>query len=311
MLVPRTAPGQLGFFFSTPIDPTNVDAQYEMPMNNTIPIPKPYGHLPDFLSSDEMKVNNPFGQSYNNTFWQVTQTTGSGAKGANWNLILELIETAPPFEDSVQRVDPNKVPSSSQDVKNLVGGYLAPFNFFPKYRSPGKVNINTINQRAVWEALEWNYDLQVRQNTGSASKWFDVKKLRRGYDVFPSGTPGFLPTGQLNKNLDPTIPSQFRGAMTNAFTNNLDVANQPYPTAPPAPPAPISPEAMRQQRSVMSTILRPANVNTAVSISNNRMLLGPEVESQRQAGNATLDLQIKAEQSRQPYFELPTSHASP
>lgn len=227
--------------------------------------PSPYGYLPSFFAAASMRIVPLAGQPY----WQ---QPGGGPPGANWNLLMELVETSPPFADSEKWVDPTlfspsgalSPSSTSTDYlrEYLLKGYLAPFSALPTYQNPGKVNLNTIPRREVWDAVEWNYDQASRNQVSSLTRslsnprgpWDALKVSRRGYNI-NSNVGSFFGTTNpnlINPFLDANTPSQFAGAFRPGFSANIDVA-EPVGisvTIPSARPA-------RQDHSIYTGLMRP------------------------------------------------------
>ena len=309
MMVPRTAPGQLGQMFSTPqqyVAPGDVSrgfatGQYDLAARSSAaapaPWPTPYAYLPQFFSSPEMKVANTLGATPYEPYWQRTNTAAA-IKGSSWNLLLELVETAPVFADSERWIHPNQLSATPNIQTYLLGTHVPPFNHFSTYRVAGKTNVNTVANKAVWESIEFNYDSTARN--GTSTRWDEFKDLRRGY-VALANTGSFLAASELNTNLDASTPSQFRGALRSPFQSNINVANQPgvtivTPTM--LPPSPIQPETMRLARTAYSGLLRPN-----VTSPNDGSLLAPNWEAIRQGSvNALNDANLAAEFSRSPFL---------
>ncbi|QEG20612.1 hypothetical protein [Mariniblastus fucicola] len=79
--------------------------------------------------------------------------SGGGALYVNrFDRLLDFIEVPNPFIGS-ERFLPTSVPMTGA----LRFGLNAPFNSLPTFRSPGKININTINEQNVWNGLEGNF----------------------------------------------------------------------------------------------------------------------------------------------------------
>lgn len=180
MLVPLTGPGQFGFYHSVFEDDN--DQRH------------PFRFLPSFQTMNAWRVDHNIsgtpGSGYD--FDQIgawaqpgSQTARSGgsfptAAEADWPLLLEFVETRPPFVDAqkVYNPDPiirtmnpnypNAAPVNTRAI-NLADRFLdsrirsdyfspgtpeafvgptlrAPFNKTPSYRAAGKVNLNTITQ---------------------------------------------------------------------------------------------------------------------------------------------------------------------
>ncbi|MCY2973411.1 MAG: hypothetical protein NTW52_01960 [Planctomycetota bacterium] len=216
MLVPKTAPGQLGQFFSTPRPTPFVLNRYE---KTTTPQPlDSFGHLPNWFSNDLLKATINSERTSVGVFWPSWQRrplvsggsdpTEGPVRGANWNLLLELVETPPVFSDSEKWTRPDnfhltndtryasadylrrrllspfsrQVPgTAANDPWFAVGGFAAPFNSMPTYRVPGKINLNTIAHDEVWKALEWAYDNAAKTSTGASASFTAIKNARRGY----------------------------------------------------------------------------------------------------------------------------------
>lgn len=273
MLVPRTSPGQLGQSFTTPGRPSTI----------TIPPPPPaiqfattedrykvnaahvggnlppgFGHLIPFFSSDELKLNtagNP-----RPGYWQHTNydPATADARGMDMHLILELIETEQPYEDTDVFVDPARMNLATTLGFQTLSKYQAPFNRFSKYVAPGKINLNTISERAVWESLEWAFDKRAREGNSNVFKWAEVKNDRRGFAIGQASNQSNFLGNLSNVLLHPSIPTQFRGVYRSPFVSNMDVVNQPtIPVSVPTSTLSQSAYVMRDHRSIASGVLRP------------------------------------------------------
>ncbi len=203
MLVPRVGPGQLGQTFTTPRNANT--GRYETTARgggDFLPI---FGHLPNFFSSEVPKTTGSAGD----TFWQRPAAYASGPVGSNWSLLLELIETPSPYPDSARWVRPTLVNGTNQIDAALLGGYVAPFNFFSKYVAAGKVNLNAITEQRVWDAIEGNYDMKARTSARTTAEWVAFLNQRRGFDPATS-THAFLSGVNANANLHAKIPRNSR-----------------------------------------------------------------------------------------------------
>jgi hypothetical protein len=267
MLVPRTSPGLFGDSFTTPKGATPVDRYYLTTNPVKTDLPQPFGYLPAFFSTPKQKTAI---QTSTSPYWQQPATPGAST-GAGWELLLELIETQPPFLDSEKWIDPkwfvsgqtNNAPDYIRDY--LLSTYKAPGNAFPTYRTPGKVNLNTVSRREVWDGLEWNYDQTARNLAGSLARsssgggpWEAVKLARRGYRINTNvGTffTGSTRDWMINPFLDADTPSQFAGAFRPSFTAAIEPSEAKEIGGAPAITPP--PRSMRRERSNMASLLRP------------------------------------------------------
>ncbi len=179
MLVPRVGPGQLGQFFSTPTNANS--ARYEKMARggaNFLPF---FGYLPNFFSSEVPKSvpSTPI-----TNYWQRPNSFAVPADpvGSNFNLVLELLETPSPYPDDRQWVKPSYLNGTNTIDSQLLSLYRAPFNYFSQYTTAGKINLNTINEQGVFDALEGNYDFNARTGSGNrTTQWNDFLTRRRGY----------------------------------------------------------------------------------------------------------------------------------
>jgi hypothetical protein len=308
MMVPFTGPGQYGQLFVTPKNLANngrpedgfATGQYDISARpgNAPPVPwtTPFGNLPAFLSSPVSKVENT---GPTTPFWQ---QLGPNSSGAGWNLLLELIETQPPYDDSHRWINPANMNNSTPIETWMLGTRVPPFNYFTTYRTPGKVNLNTAAQLEVWRALELNYDQSMRNSTpspGTLNRWTEFKEVRRGYPVPATRTGSFFSANpnDRNTNLDAYVPSQFRGAFRSSFSANIDVPDPPGFT--PSPPLTLMPteETMRMKHSTYAHLLRPNSRQP-----NDGSLLGQHLEAHRGLNpNAADDAFLAAEFSRSPF----------
>ncbi|MCP4814361.1 MAG: hypothetical protein GY888_17775 [Planctomycetaceae bacterium] len=98
-----------------------------------------------------------------------------------------------------------------------------PFNFVPRYRVPGKINLNTIYSRDVWEGLMG----RVYSSGKPGVSWGEFKKSRKRKQP-PAGGPGGPATG-INLN-----SFEFAGVFRNANEGNYvpDLSTTPPSTGP-------------------------------------------------------------------------------
>ncbi len=130
MLVPLSHPGQL--FQETSLAQTATPWEtYKDTVDGDGARFLPFNHLPNFFDNS------------------VTDDSGNRTAKSDWNKILTLIEVNSPWADSnevVDRVHPS-----------INGYYSPPFNAISTFRTPGKVNINTLAGSQVWSGIERHY----------------------------------------------------------------------------------------------------------------------------------------------------------
>jgi len=305
MLVPKTAPGQFSMYVeATKTTDLTLPNKYGT-QNATDGI---FGYLPSFFNSEALETSTATqanGSVPARTFWQQRDSTsGATGTGSNLSLLLELVETAPPFVDSDRFVDAHSLDSSTDQVQqNLLQGYLPPFNRFPSYVKTGKVNMNTIAYKEVWDAIEWNFDNTIRLLPANASNWRDISNARRGYAI--GSDNGFL-GGSANPNLHAQIPTQFAAVFRSGFSSNLDASLQPGSTG----VMPLG-RVPRTIRPVQTGLLR-SDIFAPPGQVDRTMLFAADPNSQTLNGDSANrppapDLEvarIRAESVRQPFVDM-------
>jgi hypothetical protein len=284
MMVPLTGPGQFGLYHSAA-----VGAQLRDPFKNL---------LPSFQTMNAWNVNLP-ASGTSPGHWAIPVAPPSGAL-ADWPLLLEFVETQPPFADANKyyRPDTMEVLANSNPIgrrfmnsflppgytiadSNILSDiaasepstvrgptYLAPFNIKPSYVAAGKINLNTISfdsngQSRALKALENNY-LAYERGADTSSFAANFFQARQGYGgVIPQND--FL--GAVVPGLHPEFPTQFAGAFRPALSSNL------------APPLnnPQATERLRSKYGVETMLMRSnfVDANNQATPSNNDLLLAP------------------------------------
>ncbi len=143
-------------------------------------------------------------------------------------ILLELLATKNPWPDASKVENPaalvvaGYVPATATPEQHaqqtLFEPFRAPQNFFPTYREPGRINLNTLNEDTVFRGLMWNamtpdstsssswYDaLTAKLTSTSMPYWTEFQNLRRGFAV-PNPAPP-IPDG--NPYLNSTYPFEF------------------------------------------------------------------------------------------------------
>lgn len=212
MMVPASHPGQFGqdfTLFRNGPEPNVSDA-----------VAKPFGHLMPFLSSTQLDSSGGFG--------------ASATLGVDMSRLLALLETPSPYMDSTKYLSPSTTTSTLELSRERM-----PFNFLSTFRTPGKINWNTIPSSNVWMAIEANYLPASSLNRTSASNnrfWNAVELTRQGYTVAAGALAGGLPSGSFPHNytnhLNPDFPTQFAGLHRSPwhtqFSPALPGAGNPY-----------------------------------------------------------------------------------
>jgi hypothetical protein len=125
----------------------------------------------------------PFGQ-LPNVFHDVDDPTGTAPTDRSPHLyrLLEYLRVPSRFVGTETVGNPAAFVNRGDAHTQLV---RPPFNMLSNYREPGRVNLNTMTNQPVWDAV---------QNGHSSAAWSDVQGSRRGYTA---------------SGLDPNYPTQF------------------------------------------------------------------------------------------------------
>ncbi len=112
----------------------------------------PYS-APDRLTFDFSTDLNPadpydtvgFGDEYGHLLnFYGTEETAGGPDRSNFHLVMDYLEVPSRFAGTETTLDPATFTNN-------------PFNYIPRYRYPGKINLNTIYHEEVWDALMGGY----------------------------------------------------------------------------------------------------------------------------------------------------------
>lgn len=141
MLVPASQAGRLGLEYNTP----NLTTE-DYAGTNVGPT-APFGHLLNFFAS---------------------------SNGTNYHLILDWITTGSPFKGTETWF----TAANSQNFSAAgISKFRYPFNSVSAYREPGKININTVSDPRVWDAVMGNWGAS---GAGYGCTFLDLVKSRRG-----------------------------------------------------------------------------------------------------------------------------------
>ncbi len=193
MYVPLSSPGQLMQEFSVPLTNADliVDDLYADPMRGNI-----FRHLPNFFQ----EAQNPTSRTVRQAFTPA--------------VLLEMVTTPSPWSDAEKIVPPGNVNLASLTAPTntrtavAIGPLLPPYNRISQMREPGKVNINTLRDEAVWQGIEWNY-MNASSRGSSATTLAFANLIASRHTYFATATEKILPP--LNPNLNGEYPTEFPG----------------------------------------------------------------------------------------------------
>ena len=256
-LVPGTSPGQFGLYHSAYSGTERL----------------PFTYMPSFQAMNAWATNNVTPTEHDRSYWSVYEpVTTSSQHMADWHLLLDMVETQPPFADANRYMPPDAVlalSTSDTIAARYLNSYipqnysgvlsepetvrgatlLAPFNKQPNFVAAGKVNLNTVSfdrfgrSRAL-EAVDYSFSRGV-------SVTAPFKSARHGYDLANLPVNSFF--GYIIANMHPEFPTQFVGAYRPAMTSNIA----------PALRTPAATEQMRRGYGVETSLLRSADWNAA------------------------------------------------
>lgn len=155
MLVPASQAGRLGMEYGAPYI-TGEDYA-----GTTVGPAAPFGHLLNFFAS---------------------------SNGTNYHLILDWITTGSPFKGTETWFDPAKSQNFSAEGINK---FRFPFNSVHGYREPGKININTVSDPRVWDAVMGDWGAS---GAGYGCTFQELVESRRGSAGNQLDANGSLPT---------------------------------------------------------------------------------------------------------------------
>lgn len=161
------------------------------------PLSSGFPHLLNFFSSDK-----------------------ENGSGLNANLLFDYVTVPTPFASAYEHVSAEKLTTDSGHK------YNAPNHLIPLYREPGKINVNTIFNKNVFECLVGGFP--YAKNTTADEYWSRFVTSRRGYASTGAGGPEIL-------EMDPNCPTRF-GNPFRTPTGALDAVAIPGTTNQTSPP---------------------------------------------------------------------------
>lgn len=162
-------------------------------------------------------------------FFASTSLKGNRGDFAEFSRLLDFVEVPSRFAGANDVLDPGEFINGGND--HLLH---PPYNKLSRYREPGRINLNTIFDKRVWDALT---DGVFPATAGSADKWQEVVHSR-------SRLPN-TPTSPLPPDwymMDKGSPTLFRNPFRSAASNPL---------------VPLAGNAHLQARDVDVTLFRP------------------------------------------------------
>lgn len=132
-------------------------------------------------------------------------------------ILLECVGVRSPWADSWKLSHPaatQRLTTTPNEIyqTHLFENYRAPFNMLPTFREPGRINLNTISEPAVFRGLMWNMmtptDFTSRSTAATVPFQASIIDSRRGYTTLTAPTPSRTILDP-NPQLDPRAPSEF------------------------------------------------------------------------------------------------------
>jgi hypothetical protein len=144
MLVPASQAGRLGIEYGVPL------LSNEDYTGGTVGLTAPFGHLLNFFAS---------------------------SNGTNYHVLLDWLTTGSPFKGTETWFNKTKSENFSGDGINK---FRYPFNSVHGYREPGKININTVNDKRVWDAVMGDWGNDTATSAGYGCTFQELVESRRG-----------------------------------------------------------------------------------------------------------------------------------
>jgi hypothetical protein len=155
-------------------------------------------------------------------FFQSTvyDPTGSGSVrvGTDFHRLFDFVETPSPYVGTETWYGPaavNATPGSPVTFQDPGTGYRAPFNRLSRGRDPGKININTVVDPLVWDAIVSTYpEMQSaaaawpNSPTPGTNLFMQMLYTRRGYPVLATDPPDNNTTADMFRG-NPNYPTIF------------------------------------------------------------------------------------------------------
>jgi hypothetical protein len=160
MLVPASSPSRLGLEFTT-------ETRQDPYRGNTVDnLRAPFEHLLNFFHSSRTPRESP-----------------------NLCQLFDMVEVPSRFVGTEQWYNPMFFARQANEFNTLnrpIFTFRPPFNKLSRFRDPGRVNINTINDIRVWQAIAHGFPRE-----SSPAFWDNLVRSRRGYNL---GEEGRFPT---------------------------------------------------------------------------------------------------------------------
>ena len=197
LMVPASMPERLGveFGFGNTVDPTQT----------------PYVVGGGFNSSNEWYAGF-YGHLL--PFFPTTDYVNAIRYG-DFHRLFDYVETPSLFVGTEDWLPPAITNDTSGT--NPGSGYRAPFNRVSRFRDPGRININTVSDEMVWNAIMANFpDMQTTnanpQSLALASTFYALLQSRRGYALSGGETPNAASMYATNPAYPSIVSNPFRPA---------------------------------------------------------------------------------------------------
>lgn len=163
------------------------------------------------------QFNDPFPHLWNFFY-------SGAADSPELHQLLDLVHVPSPFVHGELQGNPEKFDPNAADT----GAHLfyVPFNRIPRYREPGRVNLNAVTSELVFKGLLNRPDYGT--NLGNGDIWDAFRESRHPYQTAPDANDRFL-------NIDPDCPTRFETPFRSFAGTHLNLnptSTNPFETRP-------------------------------------------------------------------------------
>lgn len=214
MMVPSSSPSRLLTEFrvwghtdpnGNPYPPFNITAHPAAASAGDPPYSSyraPFGHLLNFFNTS----NTP------------TATAATpNSRGANYYRIFDYVEVPSPFAGTEKWFNPSQFASGVTGT--AADTFRPPFNYLPRFRDPGRVNINTIWDENVWRGINAGYPPFIRNVWGAPLEnvWRRLEASMRNPTTITVDAP-YFPSGSTTLPAPSAYPNPVRAAGSAGMT---------------------------------------------------------------------------------------------
>ena len=145
-------------------------------------------------------------------FYDTAQSgrTASSTQPGNFFRVFEFLSVPTPYAGMQKLLNPGAM----SGVISGLHWYHPPFNWLPQYREPGRVNLNTVFDPAVFQGImddypQWTYSATSQPGTYSWQKlWQGIVDGRRGYnDIAYTSSTGLYSPAATGTNYSTAVPN--------------------------------------------------------------------------------------------------------